>query len=319
MNVNHAIKAGLLLAGLLLAATGWAQNWPAKPVRVIVTYPAGGVVDVLARAVTTELARELGQPVLVEARAGAGANIGAEVASRAAPDGYTLMVSAPFLLNNHLLDRNLRWQVKDFTAIARFTQSPSFIMVSATLPVSTVKEYVTYAKARPGIPVAGGVGGSTQTMAVRMFSKAAGFDMNLIDFNGAPPMLPPMMTGEVSMGIIPSSVALAGMKSGRLRIIANTSDKRSVLLPDVPTIAEAGYPDVTVVSWYGFHAPAGTSQAIIARIAAATEKATRVEEARVRTINLGGEFAYLGTADFEKFLAEDLLRWQRFATELGKS
>ncbi len=312
-------KGCMFLCGMLFCLSGWAQSWPAKPVRVIVTYPAGGVVDVLARAVTGEIARELGQPVLVEARAGAGANIGAEVASKAAPDGYTLMVSAPFLLNNHLLDRNLRWQVKDFTAIARFTLSPSFIMVSATLPVATVKEYVAYAKARPGIPVAGGVGGSTQTMAVRMFAKAAGFDMNLIDFNGAPPMLPPMMTGEVSMGIIPSSVALGGMKSGRLRIIANTSDKRSVLLPDVPTIAEAGYPDVTVVSWYGFHAPAGTSPAIIARVAAATEKATRVEEARVRTINLGGEFGYLGTADFEKFLAEDLLRWQRFAAELGKS
>ena len=121
------------------------------------------------------------------------------------------------------------------------------------------------------------------------------------------------------MGIIPSSVAFTGMKSGRLRIIANTSDRRSVLLPDVPTIAEAGYPDVTVVSWYGFHAPAGTPQGIVARIAAATEKATRVEEARVRTINLGGEFAYLDTADFEKFLVEDLRRWQRFSTMLGKS
>ena len=318
MNVNQANKGAMLLLGMLFAATGWAQNWPVKPVRVIVTYPTGGVVDVLARAVTTEMTKDLGQPIIVEARPGAGANIGADVVSKAAPDGYTLMVSAPFLLNNHLLDPNLRWQRKDFTAIARYTLSPSFIMVSAILPVSTVKDYVAYAKARPGIPVAGGVGGSTQTMATHMFAKVAGFEMNLIDFNGAPPMLPPMMSGEVSMGIIPSSVALTGLKSGRLKIIANTSDKRSVLLPDVPTIAEVGYPDVTVVSWYGFHAPAGTPREAIARIAASTEKASRVEEVRTRTINLGGEIAYLGTADFEKFLAEDLKRWERFNAGMKK-
>lgn len=226
------------------------------------------------------------------------------------------MVSAPFLLNNHLLDPNLRWQRKDFTAIARYTLSPSFILVS-TLPVSTVKDYATYAKSKPGIPVAGGIGGSTQTMAVYMFAKVAGFDMTLVDFNGAPAMLPPMMTGEVSMGIIPSSVALTGLKSGRLKVIANTSDKRSVLLPDVPTIAEAGYPDVTVVSWYGFHAPAGTSRDIIARVAAATEKATRNEEARVRTINLEASLPIRARPN-SRSSAEDLKRWERFASVLKK-
>ena len=318
MNLKHANGVAMLLLGMLSAMNGWAQNWPAKPVRVIVTYPAGGVVDVLARALTTEMAKDLGQPIIVEARPGAGANIGAEVASKAAPDGHTLMVSAPFLLNNPLLEKDLRWQPRDFAAIARYTLSPSFMLISASLPVSTVKDYVAYARAHPGIPVAGGTGGSTQTMAVHMFSRVAGFEMNLIDFNGAPPMLPPMMTGEVSMGIIPSSVALTGLKSGRLKIIANVSDKRSVLLPDVPTIAEAGYPDVTVVSWYGFHAPAGTPRDVIARIAAITEKASRVEEVRTRTINLGGEIAYQGTAEFEKFLAEDLMRWQRFSTGLKK-
>ncbi len=318
MNVNQANRGCMLLLGMLFAATGWAQNWPVKPVRVIVPYPTGGVVDVLTRAVTVEMVKDLGQQIVVEARPGAGANIGAEVVSKAAPDGYTLLVSAPFLLNNHLLEPNLRWQRKDFTAVARYTLSPSFMLISASLPVSTVKEYVAYAKTRPGIPVAGGVGGSTQTMAVHMFAKVAGFDMNLIDYNGAPAMIPPIMVGDVSMGIIPSSVTLSGLKSGRLRVIANTSDKRSVLLPDVPTIAEVGYPDVTVVSWYGFHAPAGISRDIATRIAATTEKATLVEEVRTRTINLGGEIAYLGTADFEKFLVEDQKRWERFDSMLKK-
>jgi len=318
MNMKHGYQAVLLLLGMLFALNGWAQNWPAKPVRVIVPYPTGGVVDVLARAVTIEMVKDFGQPIVVEARPGAGANIGAEAVAKAAPDGYTLLVSAPFLLNNHLLDPNLRWQRRDFMPIARYTLSPSFMLVTATLPVSTVKEFVAYAKSRPGIPVAGGVGGSTQTMAVHMFSRVAGFDMNLIDYNGAPAMIPPIMAGDVSMGIIPSSVSLSALKSGKVRAIANTSDKRSVLLPDVPTIAEAGFPDVTVVSWYGFHVPTGTSRDIIARIAAATEKASRNEEVRTRTINLGGEIAYLGTADFEKFLGEDLKRWERFASMLKK-
>jgi len=316
--MRHGHQAGMLLLGMLFSVAGWAQSWPVKPVRVIVPYPTGGVVDVLTRAVTVEMVKDLGQQIVVEARPGAGANIGAEVVSKAAPDGYTLLVSAPFLLNNHLLEPNLRWQRKDFTAVARYTLSPSFMLISASLPASTVKEYVAYAKTRPGIPVAGGVGGSTQTMAVHMFAKVAGFDMNLIDYNGAPAMVPPIMVGDVTMGIIPSSVTLSGLKSGRLRVIANTSDKRSVLLPDVPTIAEAGYPDVTVVSWYGFHAPAGISRDIVARIAATTEKATRVEEVRTRTINLGGEISYLGTADFERFLVEDQKRWERFDSMLKK-
>ena len=142
--------------------------------------------------------------------------------------------------------------------------------------------------------------------------------MNLIEYNGAPPQIPPLMTGEISMGIINSLTALSALKSGKVRALANTSDKRSPLLPDVPTVTEAGFPEMTVVSWYGFHVPAGTPRDVITRIAAATDKATQVEDVRKRTMNSGGETAYLGPADFEKFLAEDLERWQRFARVANK-
>lgn len=318
MNIFQSIRWISLSGGMALAACGWAQTWPAKPVRVIVPYAAGGVVDVLTRIVTNQMSRELGQTLVVEPRPGAGANIAADLVARAAPDGYTLMVSSPFLLTNPLLQNDLRWQPRDFTPVVRYTLSPSFVLINALIPANTVKEYVAYAKARPGIAVAGGGGGSTQTMATYMLAQVAGIEMNLIEYNGAPPMIPPMMNGEISMGIIPSSVALSAMKSGKLKNIANTSDKRSPLLPDVPTIAEAGYPEVTVVSWYGFHAPAGTARDTIARIDAATEKATRAEEVRTRTINAGGEIAHLGAADFDKFLAEDLRRWQGFSKVFKK-
>lgn len=308
-----------IAAGCLVASSGvWSQTWPAKPVRVIVPYPAGGVVDVMTRAVTIRLATDLGQPFVVESKPGAGANIAAEFVANTAADGYTLLVSAPYIINNPLLESGLRWQPKDFVPVARYALSPSFILVPMNSPARTVRDYVALARSKPGLPVGDGGSGSTQSMATQMLSVVAGFTFEAIGYKGAPPVIPDLINGALSMSIIPSTVAIPQVTSGKLRALANTSSKRSPLLPDVPTIAEAGFPDVTVESWYAFHVPVGTPREVVQRLSAAVGAAAATSEVQGRLTTAGGEAAFLGVADFEAFLRADTERWQRFAKAFKK-
>jgi tripartite-type tricarboxylate transporter receptor subunit TctC len=314
------IALAAVLAAVLAPASSpsMAQAWPSRPVRVIVPYPAGGVVDVMTRAVTIRLASDLGQPFVVESKPGANANIGAEFVASAAADGYTLLVSAPYIINNPMLETGLRWQPGQFTPVARYALSPSFILVPATSPARTVRDYVAQAKAKPKLPVGDGGAGSTQSMATMMLASMAGIEFEMIGYKGAPPVIPDLINGIVSMAIIPSSVAIPQVQAGKLRALANTSDKRSPALPDVPTIAEAGFPDVTVLSWYGFHVPAGTPRAVIERLSAAVGAAAATAEVQGRLATAGGEAGFVGGADFEAFMKADAQRWERFAKAFKK-
>ncbi len=317
--VKRRIALCLLAATTsLFGCSAFAQTWPARPVRVIVPYPAGGVVDVMTRAVTIRLATDLGQPFVVESKPGAGANIAAEFVANTAADGYTLLVSAPYIINNPLLESGLRWQPKDFVPVARYALSPSFILVPLNSTARTVKDYVALARAKPGLPVGDGGSGSTQSMATQMLGAVAGFTFEAIGYKGAPPVIPDLINGALSMSIIPSTVAIPQVTSGKLRALANTSSKRSPLLPDVPTIAEAGFPEVTVESWYAFHVPTGTPREVVQRLSAAVGAAAATSEVQGRLATAGGEAAFLGTADFESFLRSDAERWQRFAKAFKK-
>jgi len=317
--VKRRIALCLLAATTsLFGCSAFAQTWPARPVRVIVPYPAGGVVDVMTRAVTIRLATDLGQPFVVESKPGAGANIAAEFVANTAADGYTLLVSAPYIINNPLLESGLRWQPKDFVPVARYALSPSFILVPLNSTARTVKDYVALARAKPGLPVGDGGSGSTQSMATQMLGAVAGFTFEAIGYKGAPPVIPDLINGALSMSIIPSTVAIPQVTSGKLRALANTSSKRSPLLPDVPTIAEAGFPEVTVESWYAFHVPTGTPREVVQRLSAAVGAAASTSEVQGRLATAGGEAAFLGTADFESFLRSDAERWQRFAKAFKK-
>jgi len=316
MNRRHLLAAALGAAAastLPAGARAQAAAWPARPIRVIVPYAAGGVVDVMTRAVTTRMNTEFGQPIVVEAKPGANANIGADTVATAAPDGYTLLVSAPFLVNNPLLETGLRWKPADFVPIARFALSPSYLVVPAASPARSVKEYIEMARRTPGLQYGDGGTGSTQSMATEMLKSVAGVKLEPVMYKGAPPIVPDLIAGTLTMAILPSTVAIPHVKSGRLRALANTSDKRSATFPDVPTIAEAGFPDVTVLSWYGFHAPAGTPPEVIRRIAEVTGSAARSDEVRDRLAAAGGEAGFLGGADFVAFMLEEQTRWARFA------
>ena len=270
----------LCVISLAAAQLAWAADPdPSKPIRVIVPYPAGGVVDVQARAVTQRLAIELGQPIVVEAKAGASGNIAAEFVARAPADGYTLMVSAPFIINNPLLESNLRWATKDFVPVVRYSLSPSYFVVPATSPAKTLKEFVEMAKkAKPPLQYGEGGAGSTQSMANELFMKAADITLDPVFYKGAPPIVPDLINNLVQATILPSSVAFPMVKAGRLRALANISSRRSNQLPDVPTFTELGFASATALSWYGFHAPAGTPPEVIKRLEAAVAASAATAE-----------------------------------------
>ena len=305
---------------LLLISTAFAQSaYPSRPIRVIVPYAAGGVVDVQTRAVTIRMAEELGQPIVVEAKPGANANIAAEMVARAPADGYTILVTAPFYINNPMLASNLRWAQSDFVPVGRFALSPSYFVVPMNSSAKTVKEFVELAKkAKPAFQYGDGGQGSTQSMANEMFRQVAGIALEPVLYKGAPPVIPDLINGMLSMAIIPSTVAVPQIKAGKLRALANINSVRSADLPDVPTIAEAGFPDVTALSWYGLHVPAGTPSEVVRKLEAAMKAATFTNEVKERLANAGGEEAYLGQVDFSAFIKADTVRWEKIAKAIKK-
>jgi len=304
---------------VLGATAALASTYPTKPIRIIVPYPAGGVVDVQTRAMTAGLTLELNQSIVVEARPGANGNIAAEFVAKAPPDGYTLLVSAPFIINNPMLEGSkLRWAPANFVSVSRFSLSPSFFLVPAASPARTLKDFMAIAaKANPPLQH-GTTAGSTQSMAVEMLSVATGVNFEPVTYKGAPPAALDLAAQRLAFGIVPSSVAYPFVKDGRLRALANTSSTRSAQLPDVPTAAEAGYPQITVISWYALHAPAGTPATILERLSQAVGAAVARSEVQSKLIGAGGEAAYQDRAAFTRFLVTEEAMWKRINETLKK-
>lgn len=311
-----------LFGGLAAIATPFlamADSYPSRPIKVIVPYAPGGVVDVQARAVTQIMERFLKQPIVVEPRPGASGSIAAEAVAKAAPDGYTLIVSASFLNSAHLFDDKLRWKSSQFAPIGRYSLSPSYFVVPNQLPVKTVKEFVDYAKKQSQpLQYANGGTGTPQQISTVLFAEQAGIKLEPVMYKGAPPTVPDVINGLVSMTVLPSSVAYPQIKGGTLRVLANMSASRSNQLPDVPTIAEAGFAGATVLSWYGLHAPAGTPPEVIRKLAEAMERACGTDETKKGLLAAGGEEAFMYTNEFVRFLEKDKKQWADAAKVLVK-
>ena len=301
----------MALGALLALAVGaaLAQPYPNKTIRVIVPYPVGGAVDVMTRLGANPMAQTLGQALVIDNRPGANANIGPEAAARAAPDGYTLLASATFLVVNPLLETGLRWSPRDFMPVARFTQAPNVLVVPAAHPSKTLAEFVAAAKAKPGLPTGDSGPGAPQTMAIELLKHAAGLEFQSIGYKGGPPVLADLINGQLAMSVLPLNVAMSSISGGRIRALATTSNRRSPVMPELPTMAESGYPEATVISWYGFHAPSGTPPDLIRRLSDAVAAATADEPTRTRTATTGGEISFMDTEAFRKFLDEDAARW----------
>jgi tripartite-type tricarboxylate transporter receptor subunit TctC len=313
---------GVALAGICAGAAtlAGAQGYPVKPVRLIVPYPPGGGTDIFARLVGAKLSETLGQPIVVEQRPGAAGVIGADVAAKAVPDGYTLVIGqASNLAINLSLMKKLPYDpARDFAPITLVATSPNLLVVHPSLPVRTIKDLVVLAKSKPGtINYASAGNGSPGHLAAEYFKKVAKIDMVHIPYKGATPALVDVIAGQASLYFTSPIAAQPYVLSGRLRQIAVTSGNRFPPLPDVPTIAESGYRDIDMTSWWGLLAPAGTAADIVEKLHAATVKALNTAEIKERLATQGAMVVTSTPSEFAAYIKSEIAKWARIVSASG--
>jgi tripartite-type tricarboxylate transporter receptor subunit TctC len=306
-----------ILLAALFATQGYAQTWPAKPVRLVVPFPAGSATDQVARVIGNELQTALGQPFVVENKPGAQGTIAAEGVAKSAPDGYTLMVStntpqaaAPALF------KELRYDpVKDFQPVARLGTISFMIMVAPNFPAKNFKEFLAHAKANPG-KLSGGYGSAGSQVSQAMMRSMAKIDFVDVPFKGLPEAITNVMGGQISFTFADLANALAQQKGGKLRGLAVTSEKRSPLAPDVPAIAEElkGY---ELIAWFALMAPAGTPKDVVQKLYDTTAKALAKPETRDRFANLGTDVGVMSPEQLAGFIRSEIAKWSKMAKEAG--
>jgi tripartite-type tricarboxylate transporter receptor subunit TctC len=306
-----------LLAALLLllaaADPALAQAaYPNKQVRLVVPFPAGGSADILCRLVGEKLSAAWGQPVVIDNRAGAGGNVGAEIAYRADSDGYTLLCSPPGpLAINHNLYRTLPYDWTKFAPVTVLALVPNVITVRIDLPANSVQELIAYAKANPGkVTFASQGNGSTSHLSAQMLAAMAGIEMVHVPYKGEGPALIDLTASRVDIFIGSISAALRFEKAGQLRFLGLASRTRSAVAPDVPTTAEIGLPDLVSSAWYALVAPPGTPDAIVQKINADTAAALKLPDVRTRFLELGAEPQGNTAAATAAFIKAEEARWR---------
>ena len=309
-----AVKSLVVAGALLVALEAFAQAWPAKPIRLISPFSAGSTVDLQARLMATPLAELLGQPVVVENRAGAGGAIGLDAVAKAAPDGYTIGIgtTGPMSINPYLIGSKVPYDPnKDFAAIGQYGIGPNVIVVNAGIPARTLPELIALAKAKPGtISYASSSGiGSTAHLAGELLGSVAGIDIVHIPYKGNAEGVTALLAGQVQMAISGLPPMIAHIQSGRLRALAVTGPSRMAQLPDVPTVTEIGFKDIDVSAWYGVVAPAGTPPDIVAKLHGAFEKAIARPEVRERFLATGTEPYITSPKAFADLIRSDGTRW----------
>jgi tripartite-type tricarboxylate transporter receptor subunit TctC len=307
------------MALLLLAAGATAQPFPSKPIHVIVPYPAGGVVDVIARSVGERMTQTTGQPNVIENRVGAAGSIGTEAVARAAPDGYTLVVASPSHTVNISLYSKLSWHpLTSFAPVALVGVIPNVILVHPSVPVKTLAGFVAYAKARPGqLNYASAGAGSSVHLAAELLEQMAQIKLVHIPYKGQPEAVTALITGEVAMMPLTMALAKARIQAGQARALAVTTPRRSSALPDLPTVAESGYPGYEVSTWFGYLAPAGTPPEVVSRLNAEINAALKHPDVQKRLVALGAELDPGTPQEFAKFLEADMTRWARVIKQAG--
>lgn len=311
------IKWVALLGALLAAAGAWAQNYPVKPVRVIVPFAPGGATDIVARIVGLKLTETWGQTVVVDDRAGASGNIGADLAAKAAPDGYTLfMTSGSIVTANQYLFKKLSFNPeKDLIAVTNVASGPQALVVHPGFPAKNVKELISLAKAKPKSITFGSAGFGTQThLAAENFIYTAGIDVVHVPYKGEAPALTELVGGQIQFVTPNLAAAIAFVKQGKLRALGVTSKTRSSQLPDVPAIAET-LPGFENLGWFGFMVPAGTPKAVIEKINKDTARVLQSADVRKRLDDLGMAPAANTPAEFAKAIKEESVRWEKIIRE----
>src|SRR6202012_1940996 len=278
MRTIHALGliAAVVAATFALEPSASAESpWPNRPIHVVVPYPAGGIVDIVARAVTEQVGRDLNVPIVADSRPGANSNIGTALVARSEPDGYTWLVTGPAVLVNPTMYKDAGWDpLTNFKCVGLAVWNQSVALVNPAMPVKTLADFVDYARARPGQLNFGtaGVGASTDLTAQQLF-RVANIQLATIGYKGQPPALVDLMTNRMTFEVVSLSLALAHIKDGTAKPLAVFTEKRVADLPDVPTISEAGYPNAAYLPWYGIYVPATTPDDLVEKIHAAVNKA----------------------------------------------
>jgi tripartite-type tricarboxylate transporter receptor subunit TctC len=310
----------LRTAGILLALTTFAaaQDYPTKPVRVIIPFPPGAINDTVGRLIATQLSNRLGKQFVVDNRAGAGGVLGTELAANAPKDGYTLLiVSLVNTVNPWLYTLNYE-PIKAFAPIAIIASSANVLVVNPTLPVQSVHDLIALAKEKPGqLQYASGGVGSFMHLGGELFKIAAGVNMLHVPFKGGGPALTDVIGGHTKLAFATTITGAPHVRAGKLRAIGVGATRRQSVLPDVPTVAEAGLPGYDVANWVGIVAPAGTPEAIVAKLHKEISAIQELPEFRNQLSNGGAETRTMSPAEFGDFMEKELVKWGRVVQEGG--
>ncbi|GKS86417.1 tripartite tricarboxylate transporter substrate binding protein [Acidovorax sp. SUPP1855] len=316
------LAAALTVAATAAVPTAFAQAFPNKPITIIVPFAAGGTTDILARVIGQGLSAELGQSVVVDNRAGAGGNIGGQMAARAPADGYTLFMGTvgTHAINAALYKKMPFDPVKDFAPLTRVANVPNLLVANPNQPYKTVQELIAYAKANPGKVNFGSSGsGSSIHLSGELFKSMAKVDMQHVPYKGSAPAVTDLLGNQIGIMFDNMPSAIQHVRSGKLRPIAVTTAKRSPELPDVPTIAEAGVSGYEATSWFGMFAPAGTPAPIVAQLNKALVKVLSQPETKKKLADQGAEPVSETPEQFAAFIQAESAKWGKVVKESGAS
>ena len=311
---------GAWLALVAAPCAGYAQDsFPTRPVRVVIPYSPGSVVDVFGRIVAQNMATQWNGSIIFESKSGANGSIAAEEVARSAPDGYTWLMVTTYFTASPALDPRLRWDPqRDFIAVGQICRAPNFFIVPTGLPVKNVAEYVALAKAKPGTLNYSHPGkGSTGHLGFELFKRLAGIDVTAVGYRGYPQMVPDIASGLITSTFLSANQALAQSQTGAIRIIAAINDGRSKYFPDVPTMAEQGFAEAQVTPWFGIAVPAGTPVPIVERISKALEAALAVADVREKLDIAGCEAKSAPPAEFADIIKADVALWAKVVKDAG--
>jgi tripartite-type tricarboxylate transporter receptor subunit TctC len=314
--------ASVLFAAMITLPAGgaWAQaGYPVKPVRLVVPSSPGGGTDITARILAPKLTELLGQQVVVENRAGAGTMIGIEVVAKSAPDGYTLLMGLSTLAINPAMYKKVPYDaVRDFTPISQIITAPNMLVVHPSIPVKTVKELIAFTRARPGqLNYASAGHGTNPHLSMELFLSMTGLKVVHIPYKGLAPGIVDLLAGHVSLATATMLTGLPHVKSGRLRCLGTTGSKRAAVLPEFPTIAEAGVPGYEASQWYGVLAPAQTPKEIVTRLHVELTRILQAPDMRQRLVADGTDPVGSSPDEFARYIKSELTKWGKVARDAG--
>ena len=326
LHSQHAVRCMRAFLGLLATAalvfslpSAAEETWPGGPVKVIVPHPAGGPADQIARVTANELSKMLGQPFVVDNRAGGGSLVGARAVAEAKPDGYTLLVNASVHVIYPAIFKEVGFDViNDFTPVSLLTRVPMVLLINPELPVHCVKELVAYAKAHPGkLSFSSSGNGGAAHLAGELLKQVTGADLMHVPYRGGAPALNAVLAGQVQMMFDSATSSLPYVRAGKLRALAVTSEQRLAVMPDLPTMEQAGVPGYVLTNWYGLWAPKGTPASIASKIAADVARVLKAPTVAGQLTNTGAQVVASTPEEFARFTVSEKAKWAQIVERSG--